>query len=124
MNTSAHTPEPRVLMLRWVGLANTRPLRFARKADNPQPNHYRARKVHFGLSGWSYCAFDFGGRHVLMPTGSAALIHEARLHESGHVIGLRDLTTCDHYGNPKLAEEWRGSLLENIRDEFAKAKGE
>ena len=110
-------------MMRWRGLASTRPLRFARKADNPQPNHYAARKVDFGLSGWWWCAFSPGSRRVLMPDGTDANVHEARLRQSGHVIGLRDLTTCDHYGDATLAEEWRGSLADRIDCEI-NAKGE
>ena len=101
-------------MMRWVGRDYTRPLRFNRKGDNPQPGHYMARKVDFGLSGWSWCAFPFGGSRVLMLNGSDAYVHEARLVNSGHVIGLRDLTTCDYSGNQKLIEEWRGSLAETI----------
>ena len=104
--------------MKWVGTATTRPLRFARKEDNPQPNHYVARKVDFGLSGWSWCAFPFCGRRVMMPSGRDAIVHEARLNRSGHVIGLRDLTTCDHSGNPVLIEEWRGSLADTIAHEL------
>ena len=106
-------------MLRWVGVAATRPLRFARKTDNPQPNHYAARKVDFGLSGWSWCAFTPGCRRVMMPNGKDAIIHEARLRRAGHVVGLRDLTTCDCYGNCTLSEEWRGSLADTIEHEMS-----
>jgi hypothetical protein len=105
--------------MKWVGIAATRPLRFGRKPDNPQPNHYTARKVDFGISGWSWCAFSFGGKTVLMPSGQDAQIHEARLNRSGHVVGLRDLTTCDHTGNPVLIEEWRGSLADRISYEMS-----
>ena len=110
--------------MKWVGTASTRPLRFARKDDNPQPNHYVARKVDFGLSGWSWCAFPFGGRRVMMPSGKDAIVHEARLRQSGHVIGLRDLATCDHYGNPTLTEEWRGSLAYSIAHELDAANNQ
>ena len=107
-------------MPKWVGLAITRPLTFRRKADNPQPNHYRARKIDFGLHGWAWVAFSAGDKRVMMPTGQDAIIHEARLHQSGHVIGLRDLTTCDHFSkaNPALVQEWRGSLADRIQDEL------
>jgi hypothetical protein len=111
-------------MMRWVGIASTRPLRFARKGDNPQPNHYEARKVDFGMSGWWWCAFPFGGRRVMMPNGHDAIVHEARLHQSGHVVGLRDLTTCDHYGNQVLIEEWRGSLADSIAREMDTANAQ
>ena len=111
-------------MMRWRGYTYTHPLRFARKKDNPQPNHYAVRRIDFGLEGWSWCAFDASGRRVVMPNGTFALVHEARLHRSGHVIGLRDLATCDHYGDPVLTEEWRGSLADTISHEMEINAGE
>lgn len=52
-----------------------------------------------------------------MPNGKDAIIHKARLYKAGHVIGLRDLTTCDHTANPELIEGWRGSLSDRIKRE-------
>ena len=54
----------------------------------------------------------------MMPDGQPAKVHEARLIQSGHVVGLYDLAACDHYGNPVLSEEWRGSLSDRILREF------
>lgn len=108
-------------MIKWVGKAETRPLVFARKKDNPQPNHYWARRVDFGIHGWSWCAFSHGGTKVLMPNGKDGTIHEARLHNSGHVVGLRDLTACDHYSDQALKREWRGSLVDRIHRELEAA---
>ena len=98
---------------RWVGLANTRPLLFE-AAGHVTTN--RPRKVDFGLSGWWWVGFE--GEAVLMPNGTKGRVHEARLHRSGWVVGLRDLTTCDHYGDAVLSEEWRGSLADRIEDEI------
>lgn len=100
-------------MTKWVGIEATRPQRFSVASHVPENI---VRKIDFGLTGWSWVGFR-SRTHVRMPNGRLGIVHEART-EKGVVVGLRDLTTCDIYGDP-MAAQWRNTLSEKIKQELS-----